>query len=108
MCNQIFKKTIPNQLVIDLLEKICLREETYFIIDFNAYKKMLFHGYYTDFIENIRNYYYMSKQFYIDRKVSYNSFVNIIRQICKFNRVEYSSKIKYNESKYIIEYYIYL
>ena len=36
-----------------------------------------------------------------------NSFTNIIRQICKANNIMFSSNIRYSESNYNIEYYIY-
>ena len=107
MKSQIFKKEVPIGLVFDLLDKICVKNERYFFLDHAAYKKMLFHKYKDDFLANVREYYHMSKLFYVDRDLTYNSFVNIVRQICKYNKVAYTSKIKYNESEYNINYYIY-
>ena len=43
MLIQIFKKEIPIQLLYDLLEKICAKNDNYYMVDLNAYKKMLFH-----------------------------------------------------------------
>ena len=107
MQSQIFKKPVPIKILFDLLDTICLKTNKYYLIDENAYKKMVFNELHTKLCEELTEYYFLSKQFYINRKMSYNSFTNIIRQICKNNNVMFTSQIKYNESKYIIEYLIY-
>jgi hypothetical protein len=73
----------------------------------NAFRKMLFYNYHEEFCETLKHYYHLSKQFYLDRKMSYNSFTTIVRQICKNNNIMFTSQIKYNESKYNIDYLIY-
>ena len=73
----------------------------------NAYRKMLFHNYHIDFFDTIREFYFLGKQFYIDRQITYRSFTNVIRQICKHNSLIYTSQMKYNESKYNIDFFIY-
>ena len=73
----------------------------------NAYRKMLFYSYYEEFCEKLKDYYHLSKQFYLERKMTYNSFTTILRQICKHNNIMFTSQIKYNESKYNIDYLIY-
>ena len=107
MTKQIFKNTVPNSILFTFLEKICLKTEKYFLIDMNSYRKMLFFNYQNEFLSSLKEYYHLSKQFYLDRKMTYNSFTTIIRQICKNNNVMFTSQIKYNESKYNIDYFIY-
>jgi len=107
MLSQIFKKEIPIQILYDVCEKICLKTIKYYVIDINAYKKILFYKYHTDFLANLHNYYHSSKKHYIEREFTYNSFTTIVRQICKSNMIQYTSKIKYNNSKYNIDYLIY-
>lgn len=107
MPNQIFKKAIPNEILYNLFEVIGLKKEKYYIIDNTAYKKILYHNLTNGFIESIIEYYHMSKQFYVTRKFTYKSFTNIIRQICKFNNIQYLSEMKYNESIYNIIFKIY-
>ena len=107
MTKQIFKNTVPNSILFTFLEKICLKTEKYFLIDMNAYRKMLFFNYQNDFLASLKEYYHLSKQFYLDRKITYNSFTTIVRQICKNNNIMFTSQIKYNESKYNIDYFIY-
>jgi len=107
MLKQIFKKNVPINILFELLEKICLKTERYYLIDNNAFKKLLYNNYQDDFLEEILPYYQESKKFYATRKFNYNSFINIVRQICKSCGVMFTSKIKYNESKYNIDYFIY-
>jgi len=104
---QIFKKDVPIIILYDLLDQICLKTDKYYVIDMNSYKKMLFYNLQETFADNVKDYYHASKQFYVTRKMTYNSFVNIIRRICKNTNIMYTSQLKYNESKYNIIYHIY-
>jgi hypothetical protein len=107
MSSQLFKKLVPKEILFDVLEKICIKKEKYYFFDMNAYRKLIFHELHLDFCENLKEYYHLGKQFYLERKMSYNSFATIIRQICKSNNIMYTSQIKYNESKYNIDYFVY-
>ena len=107
MSNQIFKKNVPNSVLYDMLEQICLKTDKYYFIDINSYKKLMFHQLQNKFIEVLRDYYHTGKQFYINRTFTYKSFTNIVRQICKSNSIMYTSEMKYNESKYNIVFYVY-
>ena len=104
---QLFRKLLPNNIIFELFDNICLRKEKYYIIDINSFKKMIFHNLHIDFIETMKMYYHVSKQFYITREFTFNSFTNIVRQICKANNIMFSSNIRYSESNYNIEYYIF-
>lgn len=107
MTHQIFKKNIPIKILFDLLDKVCDINDKYYLINNYIFKKIVYHQYQEDFLNNIMPYYHNSKMFYVNRTFTYNSFVNIVRQICKYNEIPYVNKIKYNESKYDITYYIY-
>jgi hypothetical protein len=107
MLKQIFRENVPIDILNDLLEKVCLKTEKYYLIDNNSFRKLVFHKYHETFLDTILPYYQESKKFYVTRKFTYNSFVNIVRQICKSNDIMFTSKIKYNESKYNIDYFIY-
>ena len=107
MTSQIFKKVVPKELLYSLLEKIGNKKEKYYLIDMNAYRKLLFYNLHVDFCAEIKDYYHNGKQIYIERKMTYNSFTNIIRQICKNANIMYTSQIKYNESKYNIDFFVY-
>jgi len=107
MLTQIFKTQISISLLFELLEKICIKTDKYYLVDMNAYRKLIYYNLYDAFSLQIVENYHLSKQFYVTRKILYNSFTNIIRQICKSNNIMFTSQIKYNESRYNIDYMIY-
>ena len=107
MSTQIFKKNVPTESLYSLLDEICLKNDKYYIFNNNSYKKGIFNNSITDFIEECKPYYHISKQKYLERKSTYNSFTTILRQICKFNKITHTSQIKYDKSTYDIIYYIY-
>lgn len=105
---QIFKMNVPIEILFSLLEKVCIENDKYFLFDLNSFRKLLFYSEMKDaFLEQIKPYYHTSKQFYVTRKLSYNSMVNIIRQICKSNNTIFSKNLSYNHSKYTIVYCVY-
>ena len=107
MPSQIFKNPVPNELLKQLFDENAVKTETGYTINNCAYKRGIFNGTIVKFLEECRQYYYLSKREYIDRKLTYKSFNTIIRQICKNCIIMYTSQIKYNESKYNIDYFVY-
>ena len=107
MSSQIFKEHVPNELLIKLLDNIAVKSEKCHVLNNNSYKKGMFNNLIPDFIKQCAPYYHLSKRKYLDRKLTYNSFITIIRQICNFNKITYTSQIKYDKSTYDIMYYIY-
>ena len=107
MSNQLFKSVVPLQILFDLLDKICEKQSNHYLVDLHSYKKMLFHNYHEDFCEEMMKYYHSSKQFYITRKFTYNSFTNILRQICKLHNIGFTYYVKYSDYKYNIVYNIF-
>ena len=108
MSTQIFKKAIPDCLLFNLLDIICLKNEKHYLLNSDSFKKGIFTNTIQDFLESCKPYYHNSKKLYLERKLTYNTFVTIIRQICNFNKLTYTSQIKYSKSNYDIIYIIYL
>jgi hypothetical protein len=106
MTSQIFKNPIPNDIFIGFLNEIALKNNNKYIINTICYKKGMYNGIVEKFIEQCKPYYYLSKRKYLERKLTYSSFVTIIRQICNHNKITYTSQIKYDKSTYEIIYYI--
>ena len=104
--SQIFKSAVPNELLYELLNNIALKTEKYYLINTIEYKKAQFKELIEPFIEKCRPYYHISKQKYLDKAITYKSFVTIIRQICNHNMITYTSQIKYDKSEYDIFYFI--
>ena len=44
MLKQIFRKIVPPNMLFEILEKVCLKTDKYYVIDLNAYKKLIFHN----------------------------------------------------------------
>jgi len=107
MSTQIFKKPIPNENLFTLLDSICVKNEKCYTLNTNSYKKGIFNESIKNFFLDCNQYYHNSKKKYLERKLTYNNFTTVVRQICNFNKIVYTSQIKYDKSKYDIIYYIY-
>ena len=108
MTSQLFKENIRINILYDFLEKICIKDEVnkLYIFSKAAFKKAEIYNLLINFKEVIKPYYHTSKQYYVDRDLSFIRFTTIIKQICNSNNIEIISKIVYNKSKYEMEYYI--
>lgn len=107
MSSQIFKSQVPNELLFGLLNTTAIKTDKRYIFNKISYKKGLIDDLIINFFNNCKEYYYDSKQKYLNKKVTYNVFTTVLRQICNYNKIIYTSQIKYSNSKYDIEYYIY-
>lgn len=105
--SQTFKTHINKNVLFDFLEKICEKRDKYFYFDLSSYKRGELNSENDLFLEIIKPYYHIAKQFYIKRKNTYSGLCTIIRQICKYNSISFTTKIVYSKSKYNIPYYIY-
>jgi hypothetical protein len=106
MSKQIFKYAVPVEPLFGLLDKICMKEENTYIFNNNAYKKGIFDNNIPPFLEECKPYYHASKQKYVEKKMTYTAFTTVLRQICNFNDIKYTTKIRYEKSTYEIVYYI--
>jgi hypothetical protein len=103
----IFVKPIDKSILFILLDRICLRKSKYYVIDKNSYKSMLFTRIHVEFLNQLYEYYNPTKHFYLNRELTYNSFTNIVRQICKNNDIKITSQVRYNKSASNIDFYVY-
>jgi hypothetical protein len=108
MSSQIFKSPFPLEKLYSLLNQICIKTDKRYIFNKDSYKKGLLNNEMQNFLEDCKPYYYSSKQKYLEKKLTYNSFTTVLRQICNFTKITYTSQIKYCKSNYDIEYYIYV
>ena len=108
-----FHTILPNNIFFSFLESICLTTNKYYLFDHNAYKKMFYNdgNNKTNLFENFRDilqdYYHESKIGMLYRDMTYNRFTSILRQIWRTNKITFKSKVKYANSEYCIEHYIY-
>lgn len=108
MSTQIFKNNIPKNVLFELLDKICLKNDKYYIVNNETFKKGVYNEEIIKFFDFCKPYYHISKRKYIEKKLDYKSFTTVLRQICNHNKIKYTSQIKYDKSKYTILYYIYI
>lgn len=108
MSNQLLKKNIPQDMLTDLLKEICEKKGDYYILNRIAFKKAEYHNLIDKLVVELKEYYHNSKQFYLTRKITYNSFLTIIRQLCKSLNIIYNTEISYCKSIYHITYHIYI
>jgi hypothetical protein len=107
MSAQIFKNQIPNNILFELFDKICLKNEKHYTFNMLSFKKGSYNEDIQNFLKMCSPYYHLSKRKYLEKKLTYNAFVTVLRQICNFNKITYTSQIKYDKSVYNIVYYIY-
>ncbi len=105
--SQIIKTHIDKSILYDFLIKYCEINKKYVIFSKIAFKKAkMVSGELNDFIEKIKPHYYKSKQKYLTREMNYKNFITVLRQLCNYLKIPYTSKICYQKSKYEIIYYI--
>ena len=104
------KQNFDTAILYELLEQICEKindsSNNFYIIDMVSFKRLEYYDILNTFVKKVEPYYINSKKFYVTRKLDYNKFLTLIRQICKFSNINYYSKISYDKSKYFIKYYI--
>ena len=107
--SQIFKKEISGAVIIAFLKEFCQNEKkNEYIFSPISYKKAEYKEELNKIIHFLKEYYHKSKQFYLNRQITYKNFLTILRQVCNNLYIPYTSKILYNKSKYNIIYIIYL
>lgn len=106
MPSQLFKQQPPTELLFNLLKSICSTDGNFYILNNAAFKKGIYNKSIAESFVLLEPLYHNSKKKYVTNKITYNSFVTVVRQICKTNDISYTSKIKYDCSVYDIVYYI--
>ena len=107
MGTQLFKTNVPIELLWNFLDLIAeKKEDGDYILNKILYKQAEYNNQMSSFIEPLKEYYYKSKLYYVNRKLDYVKFMTIIRQICNSYMIDYTTKIIYNNSSYEIEYTI--
>lgn len=109
MISQIFKTRVNQDILFNFLDKVSNKHnDAKYIFDVTSYKRCIFLDIFDSFIESLKPYYHISKQFYLDKKSSFKMLSTIIRQICRLNGIYYKQEIKYSKSTYEIVYHIYI
>jgi hypothetical protein len=104
---QLFISVPSPDLLLDFLKNNAeLYNDDQYIFSKILFKQALFNNTIEPFVKSLEQYYYESKKHYITRKMDYNKFITILRQLCNCNNITYTTKMIYNNSTYEIVYYI--
>jgi len=104
MSSQLFKSNINIIDFLNFLTPICEVNESEYVFNNESFKKANLFNLIEPFIDICRNHYHKSKQTYLNRRMTYNSLINVLRQIAKSHKIKYKTNIKYSKSNYNIEY----
>lgn len=109
--SQLFKPSeIPNDLLLGFLIKVCddRTEGKPFVFNRDAFKRATLNCLIQGFLEECKPFYHKAKHYYLERKMTYNYFTTVLRQICNRNSITYTSTVRYCKSRYEITYFIHL
>ena len=107
--SQIFKKKLNPDYFFNFIQQYGHKKNNdEFVFNHISYKKANYNNDIEKLVNHLVEYYHKSKQFYLTRNMNYKNFVTIIRQVCNYLCIPYTSKIIYSNSKYNINYVIYL
>ena len=101
------------QKYVDIFESFVvdnfIMEQDYYVYNIEVFKKLNFDNTLNTFIDELRPYYFKNKHFYLERApYTYNTFNTLSRQIMKRNNIKVEKKVKYHQSKYQVEYHIFM
>ena len=108
MPSQIFKTSPSINIFFDFLNNNAIKKQNKYILSKPLFKKMRMEKKIVPFYETLKNNYFKSKKYYIERPIIYKNFITVIRQICKYHEIGIVSEIKYSKSKYEINYNIFI
>ena len=105
--SQIFQSSYPKKDFFEFLDKFCEKKDKQYLFSKESFKRIKLEEQAQSFCDNLKKYYFKSKHHYLEREKTYKNFVTVIRQICKYHHIPFTSDIKYSKSKYEIKYFIY-
>ena len=105
--SQLFQKQYNEEHFYNFVKKYCENEKGKLIFCKASLKKAKLDDAIIPFLNDLKNYYFPSKYFYLERDPLYKNVATVIRQICKYLHIPYTSRIKYSKSKYEIIYVIF-
>jgi len=105
--SQIFQSIYSKKDFFEFLDKFCEKKDKQYLFSKESFKRIKLEEQEQPFCDNLKKYYFKSKYHYLEREKTYKNFVTIVRQICKYHHIPFTSNIKYSKSKYEIKYFIY-
>ena len=75
--SQIFKKAFEPEIIFNFLKKYS-QKENYIFLQI-SYKKAVFNKEITEILKFLKDYYHKSKQFYLNRNITYKNPITVLR-----------------------------
>lgn len=100
MGSQVFRMIPPEYILFDLLDSVCETEQKNFIVNETTFRLLNRADKLNDFCKSLSQYYHKSKIVYLENHRNYNSFLTILRQLCKVLCIGYVSRVQYSHSTY--------
>jgi hypothetical protein len=114
--SQLFRRPIDKDQMNYFLSQICLKTDRYFLVNRNAYNKLIFLGLVPAFLSALRPFYHESRQHFVDESVpfTFNRFNTLIRQYVRSHShegdeggIKMVSHVRYVDKVYSMEYLLY-
>ena len=105
--SQLIQHKYEKEPFYEFLNKYCDVEKNNLIFNKSALKRAKIDNGVAPFFKDLTNYYFPSKHFYLEREPLYKNVATVVRQLCKYLHIPFTSRIKYSKSKYEIVYIIY-
>lgn len=107
--HQVFKYEVPCNIFIDLLNEICEVNEGIYVFHEICFRRANFkENIVNHYLNILQKYYHASKIDYIKRGTTFKGLSTILRQLCKYYNIKFTSNVKYMFSKYSIIYNIFI
>lgn len=104
--SQLIQNKYEKETFFNFLNKYCDKDKENLIFNKAALKRAKINNAVDSFCKDLKNHYFPSKHFYLEREPLYKNIATIIRQLCKYLHIPYTSRIVYSKSKYEIIYVI--
>ena len=88
-----------HSILVELLNEISLKtasSTSYYLVDINSYRKLIYNGLHEKLSIDIQPYYKKSTNFYVNREMTWHSFIIILKHICKvlgLKIIQYSTRV---------------
>lgn len=105
--SQIIRTPFPKNIFFDFIDQYCEKNINRYVFSKESFKRIKLEDQVKPFCEKLKAYYFKSKHHYLDRDQTYKNFITIIRQLCKYHHISFTSGITWYKSKYEIKYFIY-
>jgi hypothetical protein len=101
---QIFKTIPPLSILLLFFQQHAELNDNHYHFNKTLFKKALFNNAIAPFLLSLEPFYFSSKLFYLHRKIDFNKFISVLRQLSHSLNIPFHKKMSYSNSSYDILY----